>query len=131
MFTIQQINDLHDRLGNMETFAQYVQALNSLGVQTYESYLTDGHSEYFGIDGYTVASPAAHEKLSIADTSSREEFLEHLNLHGQHQTTYLEMSKGLAESGVEKWTVDTKRMTITYYDKAGNEMLIEAIDKDE
>jgi len=29
MFSIQQINDLHDRLGNMETFAQYVQARNS------------------------------------------------------------------------------------------------------
>lgn len=131
MFTIQQINDLHDRLGDMETFSQYVRALNSLGVETYDSYLTDGHSEYFGIDGYTVKSPAAHEKLSIADTSSREEFLEHLSLHNQHKTTYLEMSQGLAESGIEKWTVDTNRMTITFYDKAGNEMLIEAIDKDE
>ena len=39
------------------------------------------------------------------------------------------MSKGLAETGIEKWTVDTNRMTITFYDKAGNEMLIEAIDK--
>src|SRR5690348_2914908 len=68
MFTIQQINDLHDRLGNMETFAQYVRALKSIGVETFDSYLSDGHSEFFGIDGYTVASPAAHEQLSIADT---------------------------------------------------------------
>ena len=106
-----------------------MRALNSLGVETYDSYLTDGHSEYFGIDGYTVKSPAAHEKLSIADTSSREEFLEHLNLHDQHKTTYPQMSKGLAESGIEKWTVDTNRMMIIFYDKAGNEMLVEAIDK--
>ena len=37
------------------------------------------------------------------------------------------MSKGLAESGIEKWTVDTSRMTMTFYDKAGNEMLVETI----
>jgi hypothetical protein len=28
MFTIEQINDLHDRFGNIETFAQYARALN-------------------------------------------------------------------------------------------------------
>ncbi len=39
------------------------------------------------------------------------------------------MSKGLAESGIEKWTVDTNRMTLTFYDKAGTKMQIEAIDK--
>ena len=41
-----------------------------------------------------------------------------MNLHNQHTTTYLGMSKGLAESGIEKWTVE-----------AGNVMRIEAIDK--
>src|SRR5712691_9518063 len=69
--TTQQIDDLHDRLGEMETFSRYVRALKSLGVETYDSYLTDGHSEYFGLDGYTVKSPAAHEKLSIAETSRK------------------------------------------------------------
>jgi uncharacterized protein YbcV (DUF1398 family) len=37
------------------------------------------------------------------------------------------MSKGLADSGVEKWTVDTKAMTLTYVDKKGRELLTEAI----
>ena len=128
MFTIAQIDDLHDRLGNMETFPQYVRALNSLGVQTYHSYLTDGHSEYFATNGYTIKSPAAHEQLAIADSSNREQFLGHLNLHNQHKTSYIEMSNGLADSGIEKWTVDTNKMTVTFYDKAGNEMLIEAIE---
>jgi hypothetical protein len=58
----------------METFPQYVQALKSAGVETFESYLVDGHSEYFGRDGYTVKSPAVHEKLTVADTSNRESF---------------------------------------------------------
>jgi uncharacterized protein YbcV (DUF1398 family) len=37
------------------------------------------------------------------------------------------MSRGLAESGIEKWTVDTGRMTMTFYDKVGIEMLVEQI----
>jgi hypothetical protein len=37
------------------------------------------------------------------------------------------MSKGLADSGVEKWIFDTSRMTIAYHDKAGNELLVEPI----
>ena len=37
------------------------------------------------------------------------------------------MSRGLAESGIEKLTADTGRMTMTFYDKAGREMLVEEI----
>ena len=47
--------------------------------------------------------------------------------HERRETTYLEMSRGLAESGIEKWTVDSSRMTMTFYDKAGTEMLVEQI----
>jgi uncharacterized protein YbcV (DUF1398 family) len=37
------------------------------------------------------------------------------------------MSKGLAQSGIEKWTVDTSKMTMIFYDRAGREMLVESI----
>jgi hypothetical protein len=37
------------------------------------------------------------------------------------------MSRGLAQRGIGKWTVDTGRMTMTFYDKAGGEMLVEQI----
>ena len=93
----------------------------------YDSFITDGHSEYFGKDGHKVVSPSVHEKLSIAETSNRESFLKHLDLHNQRITSYLEMSKGLADSSIERWTFDTNKMTITYYDKDGNEILVESI----
>ena len=51
MFTFEQINDIHDRLGNAETLAQYLEALKNIGVDKYDSFITDGHSEYFGKDG--------------------------------------------------------------------------------
>ena len=126
MFTIEQIDDIHDRLGTAETLAQYLQALNAIGVERGDSFIADGHSEYFGKNGYKVVGAAVHEKLTIAATSSRDALLEHLSLHNQGKTSYLDMSKGLADSGIEKWTFDTNRMTIAYFDRAGNELLVEA-----
>ena len=127
MFTLEQINDIHDRLGNAETLFQYLEALKNIGVDKYDSFITDGHSEYFGSGSHKVVSPPVHEKLSIAETSDRESFLQHLDLHNQGKTNYLEMSKGLADSGIEKWAFDTNKMTIAYYDQNGDEILVETI----
>jgi uncharacterized protein YbcV (DUF1398 family) len=127
MFTIEQINDVDTRLGSARTFGDYVRGLKALGVERYESYVADGHSEYFGQSGHTVVSPPVHALLPVAETSQRETFLQHLHRHEQGQTTYLEMSTGLAQSGIEKWTVDTGSMTMTFFDKSGSEMLVEQI----
>jgi len=127
MFTLEQIDDLHGRLGRADTFPEYVRAIKAIGVQRADSYLADGHSEYIGQGGHRVVSPPVHEMLPVAETGQRETFLEHLSRHERRETTYLEMSRGLAQSGIEKWTIDTARMTMTFYDKAGKEMLVEQI----
>jgi uncharacterized protein YbcV (DUF1398 family) len=127
MFTLEQINDIHDRLGNAETLSQYLEALKNIGVDKYDSFIADGHSEYFGRGGHKVASPPLHERLSVAETGNRESFLKHLSLHSEGKTNYMEMSKGLADSRIEKWTFDTNQMTIAYHDKEGNEILVEKI----
>ena len=45
MFTIEQINHLHARLGDGKTHLEYVRALTALGVERYDSSLADDHSE--------------------------------------------------------------------------------------
>jgi len=127
MFTLEQINDLHERLGSAKTFPEYVRSLKALGVERCDSYLADGHSEYISQTGERVVSPPVHEAVAVAETSQREAFLQHLSRHEQRQTSYLEMSMGLAESGIEKWTIDTRKMKMTFYDKCGREMLVEQI----
>lgn len=119
MFTIEQIHDIHSRLGTRERFPEYVRALNAIGVETYDSYVTDGHSEYFSSDGAGVGSEPVHPVIEINSTSDEFAVVEHLRLHEQGKTTYMELSKGLAESGVERWTVDTNAMTIAFVDKRG------------
>jgi uncharacterized protein YbcV (DUF1398 family) len=66
--------------------------------------------------------------LPVAETGQREAFLQHLRRHERGETSYLEMSRGLAQSGIQKWTVDRAGMTMTFYDKAGKEMLVEQIE---
>ena len=127
MFTLEQIDDIHDRFGHQDTIVQYLRALNAIGVQRSDSFIADGHSEYFGKGGETVVTPPAHEVLTIAGTSSRDGLVQSLARHSQGETSYLEMSQGLARSGVEKWTFDTSALTIAYYDTAGNELLAEAV----
>ena len=76
MFTLKEINELHARLGSARTLPEYVRALKGLGVERYDSYLADGHSEYFGQEGHKVVSPPVHEVLPVAETSQQEMFLQ-------------------------------------------------------
>ena len=93
MFTMEQLDDVHDRLGSMENLAAYVRALNAIGVDRSVSYLSDGHSEYLSQDGRSVVSETVHEVLSISVVGDRETVAEHLNLHQRGLTDYLEMSR--------------------------------------
>jgi uncharacterized protein YbcV (DUF1398 family) len=127
VFTNEQIEELHGRLGRAETVADYVRSLASIGVVRYDSYVSDGHSEYLGHDGHRVISPPVHDLLSVAVVSDRTAFLDHLRRHERGETSYLEMSKGMADSGVERWTVDTHAMTMTFHDRSGELLLAERI----
>jgi len=128
MFTLEQISDIHDRFGDAASLGSYLRALRDIGIETYDSYITDGHSEYFGMGGQKLVGPAFHETFAIAETCDKEQFLQYMRQVEQGGIGYLEMSKALADNGVEKWTFDTEKLTITYLDKAGNVLLSEKIE---
>lgn len=106
MFTLDQIDEIHARLGSRETLADYVRALRSIGVTRYDSFVRDGHSEFVDAAGETVVTPAAHAPLDINEVIDVDAARLHLDRHGQGETGYLDMSVGLAASGIERWTVD-------------------------
>ena len=127
MFTIADVEAVHDRLGAADTLREYLCELNAIGVARSDSFLSDGHTEYFSEGGYKVIGAPTHETLIVAACASLDQTRDHLQRHSRGETSYIEMSKGLAASGIEKWTFDTKRMTISYCDAAGNEVLMEEI----
>ena len=127
MFTIDQINEAHAKVKSGADFPNYIQDLISLGVTSFETFVTNGHTVYFGKDGVKIQSEAKYAVLKLADESDKEQFLEDLKAHQQGKTSYQTFCLDCAWSGVEKWVVDMSKMTCVYFDKAGNEMLAEAI----
>lgn len=127
MFTIEQIKTAHSKVKSGADFPSYVQDLIELGVVCYNSYVKDGHAEYFGKDGYKVLSDAKYPTLNVVEKSDSEAFIIRLKIHQQGQTDYLTFCNDAAGLGVEKWVVDTQKMTCTYYDLVGNKMLEEKI----
>lgn len=125
MFTFDHIDKIHDQLGKSDTLLAYAKALGEIGVLYYDTYVSDGHSEYFGSDGHSVASPVYHETFVVADTSDKRKFNTCMKLVEQGKLNYYDMSKALAECGIEKWTMDTTNLTFTYLDKSGKKLLVE------
>jgi uncharacterized protein YbcV (DUF1398 family) len=127
MFTIQQIEDAHSNVKSGADFPKYIQDIKQLGVVSFETYVFDSHTEYFGLNDYQIKSEVQYNDLIIADKSDKNMFLEYLKIHQQGETDYLTFCGHCAQTGVEKWIVSIDKMTCTYYDKAGNELLAEVI----
>lgn len=127
MFTITHIKEAHTKVKSGTDFPKYLQELIKLGVKKYETFITDSHTEYEGIDAFTIKSDSKYASLTISNISDGEKFKHYLKIHQQGQTDYLTFCNHSAECGVEKWVVDTTAMTCIYYDTKGTEILAEKI----
>lgn len=127
MFTVEQIKAAHSKVKSGADFPAYIQEIKSLGVTHYEAYVADGHIDYHGANDYTAKVPAKYDRLVIADTPEREQFKAELAAHQQGKTDFLTFIQMCAAYGVESWAICMDQMTCTYYDKAGNEIFVEAI----
>jgi uncharacterized protein YbcV (DUF1398 family) len=127
MFTAEQIKAAHSKVKSGAEFPSYIKEIKELGVTHYEAYVTDGHIDYHDANNYTAKVPAKYEPLVIADGSKGEEFKAELVAHQQGKTDFLTFIKMCATFGIEKWEIRMDKMTCSYFDKAGNKILVEQI----
>ncbi|MBL0049812.1 MAG: DUF1398 domain-containing protein [Bacteroidetes bacterium] len=127
MFTIEQIKAAHSRVKSGADFPTYIHEIKKLGLIKYETFVSTGNTNYYGTDDYTISTGAKYEALTIADTSNIAQFKVDLKAHQQGKTDFPTFCKDCAKSGVEKWVTNTDKMTCTYYDLKGIEMLMEII----
>ena len=127
MFTIQQIHEAHSKVKSGADFPKYMQDIIALGVTSFETFVFDNHTNYYGKDNFQTSSEGFLEALTIADESNIEQFKADLKAHQQGKTDYMTFLNDCAKSGVEKWIVVMDKMTCSYSDKAGNEMVVETI----
>jgi len=127
MFTVEQVKEAHSKVKSGADFPAYIKEIKSFGVTHYETYVTDGHIDYHGGNDYTAKVPAKYDPLVIADRAKIEEFKAELKAHQQGKTDFLTFIKMCATTGIEKWEIWMDKMTCTYFDKSGNEVLVEEI----
>ena len=127
MFTLDQIKAAHGKVKSGADFPAFIRELKKLGVKYYQIFVADGHADYFGTDDYKITSPPNYDQLEIAPAANEEQFKSDLKTHQTGKTDYPAFCKDAANAGIEKWVVSTDEMTCTYYDIAGNEILLETI----
>ena len=127
MFTIEQIKAAHSKVKSGADFPSYIQEIKQLGVLHYEAFVADGSVDYCGENDYKVSSGSKYESLEVVASSNKTQFEADLKAHQQGKTNYPTFCSDCAKSGIEKWVVNMGKMTCTYFDKAGNELLAEVI----
>jgi len=127
MFTIPQIKEAHSRVKSGADFPKFMQDIIALGVTSFQTFVFDNHTDYYGNNNYQISSDGRLQLLVIADKSNIDQFKLDLKKHQKGQTDYPTFLEDCAKSGIEKWEVVMDIMTCTYYDKAGNEVLVEKI----
>jgi len=127
MFTLDQIHHAHSKVKSGADFPAYIRELKSIGVHSYTTYVSGGHTDYSGTEDRKLSTGAKYEALPVSPSSDRDQFIQDLKAHQQGRTDYPQFCKDCAKAGIEKWVVDLKEMTCVYYDQAGEKMLKEEI----
>ena len=127
MFTIAQIKEAHSKVQSGADFPAYIQELIALGVQGYDTFVNDGHVEYYGADNFRAVATETYANITIAPFANKERFIEFLVMHQDGQTNYLTFCNHAGQCGIAKWSVDIIEMTCTYYDLSDAAILIEKI----
>ncbi len=127
MFTIEQIEAAHNKVKSGADFPDYIREIKQLGVRSFETWVKDSHTEYFGENGFRAKSQPKYAELTIADETDQDTFIRQLKSHQKGETDYMKFCEDCAATGIEKWIVDLNVYTCMYYDKAGNEILTEEI----
>lgn len=127
LFELNEIKEAHLKVKSGADFPNYVQDLIKLGVKKYDTYVSNGRAVFFGEDNYQIQSEPKYADIKVANIGDKEKFKHYLQSHQRGESDYSTFCRHAAETGVEKWTVDTSKMTCTYYDKSRESMLEEKI----
>lgn len=127
MFTIEQIQQAHSKVKSGADFPAYIRDLKVLGVTYYETFVANGHTDYYGANNYQTSTPPRHTPIVVAALVNPAQFKADLKLHQQGGSNYPTFISHCAQHGIEKWAMDLQKMTCTYFDAAGNEVLAEQV----
>lgn len=126
-FTIEEIKAEHQKVKTGADFPKYIQSIKNLGVSHYTAYVEEGNTAYFDAENNAANTGSKYDQLTISETVNLDQFKSRLKLHQQGGTNYMTFCNDCAENGVKGWNMDLNKMTCTYFDTKGNEILEEKV----
>ncbi len=130
MLTIDEIKQKRSQVKSIADAPGFIKDIVNAGVIRYISYVVDGHTVYYSLDGHEVIDEPTYAPTQIAASTNREYFIKELKEYQNGKWDYLNFCRMCADVGVEKWIVDMELMTCTYCDKRGFEVLVEPLPVD-
>lgn len=127
MFTLEEIKSHHSKVKTGVDFPAYIQAIKKIGVISYETFVSDLHTNYYGAHEFKISKEAAGEIMVVSNETHPDKFKSELKLHQHGKTDFTSFRKTCCETGIEKWIMDLQKMTCTYFDKKGNVILEESV----
>lgn len=127
MFTLEQIQQAHAQVKSGADFPTYIQSIKAIGVSQYQTFVKDGQTHFLGENNHSVIWPSKYAEMSLSNKPNPAAFIEDLRAHQQGKTDFLSFVHSAAQYGIEKWVVRMDKMTCTYYDIQGQEVLRELI----
>ena len=89
MFTINQIKKAHTKVKSGTDFPGYVKELKTLGILSYNNYVSDGHTEYYGNNDFTVSSPPKYPVMEISNAGVNKKLEYALSIHREDKLIIL------------------------------------------
>ncbi|RYD91206.1 MAG: DUF1398 domain-containing protein [Sphingobacteriales bacterium] len=126
-FTLEEVDAAHTKVKSGADFPQYVKDLKDLGMTGYTVDARTGKTTYSDTEGALLATAMAYVPLLLNEVLNREQFAQRLKLHQQGGTDYPTFCKDCTDNGVAGWLLDFDKMTCTYFDVQGNDVLTEQI----
>lgn len=80
MFTLDDIHVAHAKVRSGADFQNYAKEISAMGVIAYDTFVSDGHTIYFGKDE-SLTSPPKYKSLEVMGTPDKEKFVLRLKLH--------------------------------------------------
>lgn len=127
MFTLEQIKETHAKVKTGSDFPNYIKDLIALGVVSYETFVSDGHTIFEGNNDFKISTESKYNNLIVSNSVNVEQFKSDLKAHQQGKTDYMTFCSDCAKSGIEKWMISMSKLTCTYFDREGNQLLQENI----
>lgn len=127
MVTLADLDVVHERLGKADTLDAYCRALADLGVTGYDSHVVDGRTVFHVDAADDLVTPAHHDLVEVATRPDHAAVHSVLARAAAGELGYVEMSELLGAAGLERWSVDTRQLVMTYVDVLGEPVLVEQL----